>query len=217
MFRLILPETVPDLVAAESDAGDTRPMDADAAAARTRADYGRASRWGMGILGTAGGFLALLLASFAVSVATSGLDPFGDALFAGFVLLVAAGVGGPAVWLLVALHRSGRRLARAAAYWAALPYRQGRRTPTRGDWFAVRFLGFSSDLFPRLLTSGLCGLGTVFAVSLFVRTLVDGRPAGEGFLWLSSAVLFASVCAGQFGGVQRLQNAFAARERVRRP
>ena len=46
MFRMILPETLPDVLAVErGDADDTPPADADAAAARTRADYGRVDLW----------------------------------------------------------------------------------------------------------------------------------------------------------------------------
>jgi len=213
MFRMILPETLPDVVAAETDTGaDARPVDADAAAARTRADFGRVSRWALGLLGTAGAAIAGALIGFAVSVASSGMEPVGDAVFAGVVVVIAAAFGVPSIWLLVALHRSGRRLARAAGYWAGLPYRQGRRTPTKGDWFAVRFLGFSSDLFLRLITSALAGLVTVFAASLTVRAIATGATAWEAVMWLGWTVLFASVCVGQFGGVQRIQNGYLARD-----
>jgi hypothetical protein len=210
---MILPDTLADVVGAETDAGaEARPVDADAAAARTRADYGRVSRWALGLLGTAGAAIAGALIGYAVSVATSGMEPVGDAVFAGIVLIIAAAFGVPSVWLLIALHRSGRRLARAARYWAGLPYRQGRRSPTKGDWFAVRFLGFSSDLFLRLVTASLAGLVTVFAASLTVRAIVTAAPAWEAVMWLAWTALFVAVCVGQFGGVQRIQNGYLARD-----
>lgn len=214
MFRLIRPETLPDIAASRAAEGsaDVRAADADAAAARTRADYGRASRWGMGILATAGALIGILLASFAVAVLSDVRDPIGDLLFAGVVALFAVAFALPSVWMLVALHRTGRTLTKAAAFWAALPYRDGRRTPTKGDWFAVRFLGFSSDLFPRLLTTALAALAAIFCVSLLVRGIALGNPVSELFAFAGAGVLFVAVCIGQFGGVQRLQNAYLARD-----
>ncbi|RLK52896.1 hypothetical protein [Microbacterium telephonicum] len=210
---MILPSSRADIAAAEAPAAaETRPADADAAAARTRADYGRVSRWGLGLLGTAGALVAGALLSFAASVTASGVDPLGDLLFAGFMVLVAAVFAVPSVWLLIALHRSGRRLARAAGFWAGLPYRQGRRRPTKGDWFAVRFLGFSSDLFLRLITSALAGLAAVFTISVLIRGVVIGQGVDALVLWASWSVVFASVCAGQFGGVQRIQNGYLPRD-----
>lgn len=213
MFRMILPATLPDIATAESGTGeDARPVDADAAAARTRADYGRVSRWALGLLGTVGALVAGALVGFATSVITSGLDPFGDAVFAGIILLIAVAFGVPSVWLLIGLHRSGRRLARAAGFWAGLPYRQGRRSPTRGDWFAVRFLGFSSDLFLRLITSALAGLAAIFTVTGVVRGIAIGQDAWEIVLWTCWSIVFIAVCIGQFGGVQRIQNGYLPRD-----
>lgn len=221
MFRLIRPETLPDVSAAlaalaqeagNGSSADVRASDADAAASRVRADYGRASRWGMGILATAGALVSILLLGFAASVVETGHDLVGDLLFAGFVLFIAAAFAVPSIWMLIALHRSGRTLTTAAAYWSALPYRQGRRTPTRGDWFAVRFLSFSSDLFPRLLTSVVAALATIFFVSIAVYAIVEGQAAWQVITWAASAILLGAVSVGQFGGVQRLQNAYLARD-----
>jgi len=213
MYRMILPETLPDVVAVEAGVGaDARAFEADAAAARTRGDYGRISRWLWGLLGTAGTATAILLVSGAVNMATAEGDAFTAAASAGILIVAALVPGIPSGWLLVSLHRSGRRLARAAAYWASLPYRRGLRAPTKGDWFAVRFLGFSADLFLRLSTSALAGLATIFAASLAVRALVVGAPAWELALWSGWALLLVLVCVGQFGGVQRIQNAYLARD-----
>ncbi|MFT4214127.1 MAG: hypothetical protein QM622_05050 [Microbacterium sp.] len=216
MFRLISPATLPDVVAAEADAGLSVPTnEADAAAARTRADYGRVSRWGLGVLGTVGAALGIAVASFAADVVTSTTDLTGDLLLILLALLVAAALAVPSIGLLIALHRSGRRLASAAAYWAALPYRLGRRAPTRGDWFTVRFAAFSADLFLRLITSALAALVTMFAVALAVRSVVASAAADEFVLWSGWAVLFAAVCGGQFGGVQRVQNGYLNRDPAR--
>ncbi|PZU44740.1 MAG: hypothetical protein DI566_11640 [Microbacterium sp.] len=213
---MILPETLDDVIGAESDAGaHATASDADAAAARTRADYGRVSRWALGLAGTAGALLAVSIAGFAVSVFTSVTDPLGDLVFGSVVLLIAAAFGVPSVWLLVSLHRSGRRLARAVGYWAGLPSRQGWRQPTRGDWFAVRFLGFSADLFLRLITSALAGLATVSSASLTVRAIVTGAPAWEVTLWAGWTLVLGAVCGGQFGGVQRIQNGHLPRDPAR--
>ncbi|WP_143109802.1 hypothetical protein [Agromyces sp. CF514] len=210
---MILPATLPDVLEAEAGTGARLgAIDADAAAERTRADYGRTSRWALGLLGTAGAAVAVLITSFAIEVLASGADPLGDAVFAAFVILVAAAFGVPSIVLLVGLHRSGRRLARAAAYWAELPYAHGRRAPGRGDWFAVRFAGYSGDLLPRLITSSLAGLAAVFAASAAIRALVIAAPVSQTALWAGWAVLFACVCCGQFGGVQRIQNGLLARE-----
>lgn len=222
MYRMILPETLPDVAAAEAHAAakpggsvdvrtvDVRAVDADAAAARTRADYGRVSRWALGLLGTAGAAVAVLIAVFPLSlVGTAGT---GQVLFGAVFVAIALAIGIPSVWLLWALHRSGRRLSRAAGYWAGLPYRQGRRSPTRGDWFAVRFLGFSSDLFLRLICSALSGLAAIFTVVGVVRGIATGAPLWEIALWLGWSILFLAVCGGQFWGVQRVQNGYLARD-----
>lgn len=210
---MILPETLPDVASVEDgSAAQARPVDADAAAARTRADYGRVSRWGLGLLGTFGAVVGIVPLGFAVDVVATGHDPVGDAVFALFVVALAAIVLVPSVWLLVALHRSGRRLARAAGFWAGLPYRQGRRSPTHGDWFAVRFVGFSSDLFLRLITSALAGLAAIFAASsVFYAIAVAPSPSGAA-MGAALTALFAAVCVGQFGGVQRIQNGYLARD-----
>lgn len=111
-----------------------------------------------------------------------------------------------------ALHRSGRRLARAAGFWAGLPYRQGRRAATRGDWFSVRFLAFSGVLFLRVLTSALAGLAAVFTVSSVYYSIAIAPSAGGVAASVALSALLVSVCVGQFGGVQRIQNGYTARD-----
>lgn len=213
MYRMILDTTLPDVIAAETrTAEDARAADADASAARTRADYGRVSRWALGILGTAGALVGSVVCAIAIGMVTDAGTNAEGIVFGIGAIVVAAAIAVPSVWLLIALHRSGRRLARAAGYWAGLPYRQGRRSPTKRDWFAVRFLGFSSDLFLRLVTSALAALATIFAITLLVRAVVTGEEIWQLVLWITWSAVFASVCAGQFGGVQRIQNGHLARD-----
>ena len=102
MYRMILPETLPDVAAAEAHAAaepggsvdvptvDVRAVDADAAAARTRADYGRVSRWALGLLGTAGAAVAVLIAVFPLSlVGTAGT---GQVLFGAVFVAIALAI-----------------------------------------------------------------------------------------------------------------------------
>lgn len=76
----------------------------------------------------------------------------------------------------------------------------------------MRFLGFSSDLFLRLICSALSALAAIFSVANLVRGIATGAPLWEGALWLGWGVLFVAVCAGQFWGVQRIQNGYLARD-----
>ncbi|WP_282837341.1 hypothetical protein [Microbacterium flavum] len=207
MFRMILPDTLPDIVAAEEGAThDATAAQADAAAARTRADYGRVSRWGLGLLGTFGAAIGCGLLAYMVEVLTNGHDPLGDGLIAVLVLVIAAVPLVPSLWLLLALHHSGRRLARAAGSWAAQAFREAPGSSTTGGWLAARFLSSSSDLVLRLVGSALAGLGTVFAASAVYYAIAVAPSAAGVTAGLTLTILFASVCAGQFGGVQRIQS-----------
>lgn len=217
MYRMILPETLPDVAAAEAHAAaepggsvdvptvDVRAVDADAAAARTRADYGRVSRWALGLLGTAGAAVAVLIAVFPLSlVGTAGT---GQVLFGAVFVAIALAIGIPSVWLLWALHRSGRRLSRAAGYWAGLPYRQGRRSPARGDWFAVRFLGFSSDLFLRLICSTLSGSPRSSPSSAWSAASPPGRRCGKSPSGSAGAFCSSPSAADSSGGCSACRTA----------
>ncbi|PWJ26191.1 hypothetical protein ATK17_2337 [Branchiibius hedensis] len=206
MFQLILPETMPDVLAAEGN--QEAPISADAAATRTRADYGRVSRWALGLVGTAGATFAILLTGAALAMLETGDHAPAAAPFA----LVALAIGIPCTWLLFALHRSGRRLARAAGFWADLPYRVGQRTPTNRDWFAARYVSWEADLMLRMITVVFAALGAIFALFLTVGAIVRADPASFVIMAAAETVLLAAVCAGQFGGVQRIQNGYVSRD-----
>ncbi|QEW03996.1 hypothetical protein [Microbacterium lushaniae] len=127
-------------------------------------------------------------------------------------ILVALVVGAPAVLVLWMLHRSGRRLARAAGYWSALPYRTGARRPMVSDYFTARWVGYSPDLLPRIITVASAFLASAFSVSMiyyFVAVSPDPAFVVAACLW---SVLFLAVTAGQFGGVQRIQNGYGHRD-----
>lgn len=187
----------------------------NASAQVTRDDYGRWSRWLLSLVGTAGLTVALLLLT--VSISTARDDSMMQTLAESMLLiamgaalsLIPAGLSG---WLLIALHRSGRRLARAAGFWASHAYRTGQRLPERRDWFVVRYAVFAPDLFSRLLTVALAGLVAVFAASVFVRALMTGGNSGFAPGALMIALLYLGVGLGQFGGVQRIQNGLLARD-----
>lgn len=222
MFAFVRPGTLPLVEMAERAiaAGDVDTLPpgmnvaaVDAATQTVRADYGRASRWLLGLLGTVGGAAAALAVAFAgFALSAARLDPVAGMGTAAVGGVVAVLLGVPAALLLWALHRSGRRLARATAYWAALPYRSGVRRPVTGDYFAVRFLAYSPDLFIRVISSVGSFLGAVFAISMiFFATAVSPEPALAiaASLW---SVLFVAVTVGQFGGVQRIQVGYSHRD-----
>ncbi|MCR2825044.1 hypothetical protein [Microbacterium sp. zg.Y909] len=222
MFAMIQPATLPLVETAERAraAGEVATVPqgmniagVDAATEAVRADYGRTSRWLLGLLGTTGDAaagLAAIFAGFGLSVA--GTDPATAALSGAVGVVIALALALPSTLLLWRLHLSGRRLARATAFWAALPYLSGARRPVPGDYFAVRFLAYSPDLLIRVISSVGAFLAAVFSLSMiFYATAVDPDPtlAVIAVLW---SVLFVAVTIGQFGGIQRIQVGYSHRD-----
>lgn len=221
MFRMITAAALPAVEEAERlniPGAPEEPLSLqhiDTAAKVTRNDYGRWSRWILGLIGTAGLTIAILLSTLSVATALNDSTTQNTA-----ESIIIVGIGAilgliPAIlsgWLLVALHRSGKRLARAAGFWSGYAYRTKQRLPERRDWFTVRFAVFSPDLFLRIITSALAGLVSSFAVSIFVRALATGDDSGFAPSALMIALLYISVGLGQFGGVQRIQNGLLIRD-----
>lgn len=222
MYAMILPASLAPVLAAEAAIGrgerdafpvDVTAADADRALAAVRTDYGRASRFLLGLCGTAGAAVAALALAFVTELLVGGGGPAAQTqAMTAVTLAIAAILAVPSVLLLLRLHASGRRLARATGYWAALPYRAGARRPERADYFTVRFVAFSADLFPRVISSALAMLAAVFSVSLtfYAAVVVPDASlltAAVGWSGLSIAVMI-----GQFGGVQRIQNGYSARD-----
>lgn len=217
-YRIILPTSEEWVRQAEAalGVGGLTPVqppvaDADRAEKTLRADYGRISRWLFGLAATVGAAVSGVIFAFAVTTfADAATDPLAI-VFGWGTLAVAVAIGLPSVWLLIALHRSGKRLSRATGYWAALPYQLGVRAPAVGDEYAVRYAVYSFDLFPRVATSALALLASVFAVSMiFYSSLVKPDLAGL-VIAITWSILAVSVTIGQFWGVQRIQNGLAWR------
>lgn len=225
-FRMITPAALPLIEQSErmqtqarqeeGRAAETVPVHhAEAAATLTRGDYGRPTRWVLGLLGTAGATLSILLVTVTLTVTFASSNSF-DAPTLIFSVSVGVGamliIGAPSVWLLFALHKSGKRLARSAGYWAAYPYRTGQRDPEQRDWFVVRSTVFSADLFLRLVTATLAALIALFGLSVFLRALSGEGDSEFSGTALATAILYFAVAAGQFGGVQRIQNGMLTRD-----
>ncbi|MEU1971060.1 hypothetical protein ABZ477_05360 [Microbacterium sp. NPDC019599] len=211
MPLFIRPTSIPSIVAAEEAISSGKSPKA-AAGYRTaddhlrelRADYGRLSRWLFGILGTAGALGAGLVAGVSIDLLAEGQVVLGSVL-----ILVASGVAAASAWLLIALHRTGRRLVHALAYWAGYPFRTGQRKPAGSRDFFVR-LGPDSDLYARMLTSAIAALWSAFAVSM-IRFGIAEYPT-PAVTVIASAWLVTLVCVaiGQYGGVLRVQRGYRA-------
>ncbi|GAA3033890.1 hypothetical protein [Microbacterium dextranolyticum] len=214
---MILPETVADLVDAEDEAtADTSktatPVPAtsepsaraEAAAERVRADYGRSDRWLMGLLGTVGAAIAWAVVCVGIESATTGARPAFDLAFSGMTLVAGAALGIPAVWMLTSLHRSGRRLLRAATVLSA---RAGHLPAP-----AVRPVrSLPANLLVRLATSAAAVLATLAATAVAVRGAATGEGPAFIALYVGWAALSGAASIGQFGGVRRASGLPAAR------
>lgn len=199
---MILPETVADLVDAEGEATATtaRPStraQATAVAAHTRADYGRIGRWLMGLLGTLGAAIAWAVVCIGIQSATTGARPAFDLAFSGMILVAGAALGIPAVWVLITLHRSGRRLLRAAAQSSA----QAGRTPAAGPR-GLRSL--PADLALRLATSAAAAVAALAALIVLIRGVVAGEGPAFIALYAGWTALCGAASLGQWDGVRRV-------------
>jgi hypothetical protein len=222
VFHLIDPACSPAVALAEDGLARERATGAppelriteiDAAFATVRRDYGRVSRWLLGLLGTAGAAVGALAATGALGISLSRAWGPGDLAFIGALAAIGVTISACSVWLLVALHRSGRRLARAAGYWAALPYLSGRRQPVAGDYFAIRFhLLYTPDLLIRTVTATLALLAAVFTVSSVFFALLVAHDAATAVLMVAWSILAIGVGCGQFGGILRYQLGYGVRD-----
>ncbi|MFT3797112.1 hypothetical protein [Microbacterium sp.] len=202
---MIAAEVLPYVIAAEARAGAASAKEAATAAALTRAEYGSAARWALGLLGTVLAAVAIPAGVFSVPYLDTTFQDHTGMMAAMTLPLLAIAVifGVPSLWLLFVLHRAGRRLSRAAAYWGALAQGYGYRTTKRGHRPRLQ-LGFGVDLLMRLVTSA-------FALLLIACVLLETVPwiltdptvslVHVVVLWVALA---AAVCAGQLGGVVRV-------------
>ncbi len=205
-FSLTLPDSRPLIRAAES--ADADEWDADRAAEVLRRDVERWSRWALGVgsfvVGAGGSFLAT---GFVGTIAMLGGSPAAVDVLA-LAACAIAGVAG--LVMLVALWRSGRRTARAAAWWLRLPYRTGRQRSGVG-WVHARAVNLEARILARIATASLALLLAVFGLSVVVRDLVEGVTS----LTAAAAVLgLLSLAAGvgQLGGVMRIVSGMSERD-----
>ncbi|KAA9151139.1 hypothetical protein F6B41_09715 [Microbacterium lushaniae] len=222
MYSFIRPASLPFVETAEH-ARDTGAVAifppgmnatlAERAATTVRADYARVSRWLLGLLGTAGAaFAALGVLAAVAALAPGRVEPVIvlELLFGGISIAAIAGV--PSVLLLWKLHTSGRRLARAAGFWAALPYLAGARQPVTREFIPVQPPHRTADLLLRFITVSLGLLAAAFSVStIFYATLVAPNPA----LWVAAVLwsaLFVGVTLGQCGGIVRVERGYGYRD-----
>lgn len=214
---MVLPTSAAWIAAAERARAQTgvapievaHPGDAGRAQRDLRRDYGRLSRWALGFVGTLLAGAAALGVALAIEL-TVGPGARDAAYLLGMaaVITLTAASGWGGITLLVLLHRSGRRLARALAFWTALPYRRGDRPRTREGWFDARVVNFEPDILLRIMSASFAGLGAIFAGAMvYYCTVIDPFPslAVTGALW---TVLLAGVAVCAMGGVMRVVSGF---------
>ncbi|MGW9627588.1 hypothetical protein [Microbacterium sp. NPDC055521] len=199
-FRLISPASRPWLEQAESPTA--RPADADRAVAALRGDYERWSRLAVGILAFVVTTAALVVGSAAWSFLL-GPSPREAATVATAVIAPAVAAGG--VFVLWRLHRSGRQLARAAAWWMRMPYRAGARSRSARGYVLARTIYLEPALLVRSLTISCTLLLLIFGVSGFVRGVVTTDQQLSVTIALAAVTVVSAACLiGQLGGLARI-------------
>ncbi|MFF2495036.1 hypothetical protein [Agromyces sp. NPDC058064] len=204
-FRFVLAASQPLL---EQEAADGAHS-LERQIATLRADYGRASRLLIGL----GATVVLVVAIFFVCglVGAVGFtDPF---VAPAALLLVALGAG--AVWLLLGLHRSGRRLS------IALAQRLSADAEGRGsiaDAVLARTFILEPFILARLVAASLSLLFGVMAASIVFRPVSVADPVEISLTAAiaSIGVLLVLVGCGVFGGVFRIHRAHSRRDPVQR-
>ena len=198
-FHFIQPESRPFLTTPPAEATPRPPGNARRQLDR---DYRRWTRLLVGCVG-------LVLAAFG-AVAVIGIPFSGVRLTALDITMTIVGavVGGLGIWMLVRLHRSGRALLKALAWWTAEPYRTGTARPSGSGWVGARTVNFEPPIFARIATSSLLGLFGLLAVA----TVAYPTPPGAANLTpaaVSVGIVLLATAIGQLGGVMRLVSGLA--------
>lgn len=202
-FHFVLPDSRPFLTT-PVDERDARP--AGDPRRRLRRDYERYSRILVGALAL------LVLAPFGL-VATLGVPlSAGRMMTIDIVLAVVGALAlAAALWLLVMLHRSGRRILIALSWWTGEPYRNGTAARTAGGWVRARSVNVEPPILIRIVTSSLVGLIGIFGLSAIGY---PGSAQNPGFaaVMISWGLVCVLTAAGQMGGVMRLVSGIAEQD-----
>ncbi|MWB98272.1 hypothetical protein [Agromyces seonyuensis] len=203
-FRFLLPESRPLVDVDYPDGPGNLPQQTRA----LRRDYGRASRLFVGIGATLGFGIALLVLGGALDLVATG----GALLGVPFGLV---GLGGAVVtgWLLLGLHRSGRRLARALASRYRSTYGPEHRGGL-GDAGLARYFVFEPFLFWRIALASITLLGAIMLLSI-AGFMPEQSAAGRLLSGAYGLVLLVAGC-GLFGGTFRVNAAHSRRDPVQR-
>lgn len=195
-YRLLLDESEGWIASATTHYGAVG--EAPRAARTLRDDYGRWSRWCLGVLA-----FVVLLASAAVGLAPLAnwvLSPTAElTVLEGLIAGVSVVLAVCAAFVLWQLHRSGRRLTRALSWWTGLISRSGEAQDAR------RLTG--APLLARIVSGTLAAIISIAAAaglswpSAFDGFLGGAPPAGALPVW---AVVGALCAVGQLGGVMRI-------------
>jgi len=183
---------------------DAAPGSLEQQVATLRRDYGRATRLLVGIGVTLVGMLVLF--TTAGVVASFGFDSPAIVILLLPLIALAAAVA----WVLVRLHRSGRRLSIALA--ARL---RARSEGGRGwnDAILARTFIFEPFVFWRIAIAALAVLGGVIFVSM-VFSPGAARDLALAVAFAAIGMLLLAVGCGVFGGVFRVNLAHSRRDPV---
>lgn len=200
-FRLVLDDSRPLI---DHDASSS-PGPLSRQIAGLRADYGRASRLLLGIAATL--VLCVVIVVVCGLVGALGLaSPF--VVIAAPVFLA---IGAGASWLLISLHRSGRRLSIALADRLAAAHEGG---TSFGDVVLARTFVFEPFVFWRIAAASLALLFGIMLGSMALAPTEGGAAIRVAVG--AVGVLLIVVGCGVFGGVFRVNRAHARRDPVQR-
>ncbi|GAA1773114.1 hypothetical protein [Agromyces lapidis] len=204
-FRFVLPESRPLLGPPTVDGTGSIEWQI----ATLRADYGRASRLLIGIAAT----LVLVIAIFLVYglVGAVGLaNPF-----AAVTAIPLAALGAGAAWLLLGLHRSGRRLSVALADRLSAAVGSG---GSIADVVLARTFILEPFIVWRIAAASLSLLFGVLSASIVFKPMSAGDPSEIALTAAAASIgaLLIVVGCGVFGGVFRVHRAHSRRDPVQR-
>lgn len=200
-YRFLLDESEGWIASATTHYGAVG--EAPHAAQALRDDYGRWSRWCLGV----SAFIVLLAS------AAAGLAPFARwllspavelTLLEGLIAGVSIALAVSSAIVLWQLHHSGRRLTRALAWWTGLLSRSGEARDADP--------AIDAPVLARIVSGTVAAIVAIAAiVGVFWPGAFDGALAGALPVW---AVAGALCAVGQLGGAARVMRGAAAAARA---